>query len=228
MLRSAANRLFRGRSTATSVSAVVSAPKVLRNGPARATSNHVRWNTQVLVKPFDLGVDDDGYRIHPACYNCEYFVDYGCECNRWARTEIGGFTVQHYVDEPRPTVSIMGRLSSVIFGPAVEPAAAVNIPVPAGETEIAATGATTRRRGQRDRRITQVEVLELENENNEAEEEPAVEFEAGEPNFDDDEPLAVVDEALERALEAAVKRKQRMLKVRSSTSQSCPLYRHSN
>jgi hypothetical protein len=32
----------------------------------------------------------------------------------------------------------------------------------------------------------------------------------------------VVDDALERALEAAVKRKQRMLKVRSSATQSLP------
>jgi hypothetical protein len=58
----------------------------------------------------------------------------------------------------------------------------------------------------------------------EAAEEPDVnvEFEAG-ANFEDDEPLAEVDEALERGLEAAVRRKQGMLKVRS-VSQSNSLF----
>lgn len=229
MLRSA-TRIFRSRSTASSVSAVVPAPKVLRNGPVHASANPIRWTNQVLVKPYDLGVDDDGNHIHPFCYNCHYAVDSDkCVCDRWGRTEIGGFTVQHYVDEPRPTVSIMRRLSNVFFGPAAEPAAAVNLPAPAEGVEMVADGATVQRRGQRTHYIPRAEVIEPTNENevaeepaveDEAAEEPAVEFEAG-ANLEDDEPLAVVDEALERALEAAVRRKQRMLKVRSVSRSNC-------
>jgi hypothetical protein len=150
-LRSGRNALLSNRHSNAcnnnDVTAAVRAPKILRRGGSRATSNRVHWDRIVTVKPIEMLAAD------PLCPKCEVR---GCGCIRWGRDTIGGFRVSivsdHHETEPSRSEAgsflrrIYERLS---FDAEDRPA---NLPVPSQNLETASDNSTSNTAMQRPRR----------------------------------------------------------------------------
>ena len=92
----------------------VQAPPILRQGPARGTSNSVAWDRFVLVKPIDLGINEEGEIVR--CFTCESRQPM-CNCNRSDHDHFQGFEVVYVPADPARVAE-----DAALAAPAKQPA----------------------------------------------------------------------------------------------------------